>query len=490
MKEQTEVELIAWHPTGFKLTFIVQANQSVLVGKSSNCGVQLRGHDISDIHCSIGFEEGQLWIQDWMTASGTKVNNAPVTSQTFFGQGCVVEIGSYKIQISSAQKATLTTNSGNDAKHFTAAPHVDEENSIEQSSCKPIQKSAQSTVPVAKRNALPQNALPQNALPNSEMHHSETPLDDLPASELMAPTDETEHAHSTFKDTGVVPRMQPGSGIDLLAQEEETYDRETVELLLAEIDDLRTALSQADAQHVSVADSLPEDSDDADSDRVLARIQELSEEANRAEERVLLLEEMLHAAEDTNRSEVEERTHLEAWMGDIEKRVGQREAEHAAEIAALRQRLDSADKANAKLQRQVQHTGAEGECTDPHDGDVLEQLQRENGELQNTLAEVTKDLRQLKQKFENQSEESDTALREERAKIAREHADMSRLKYEYAQKIKELEELPASTAHADPSRQSLLEHRQHLRELNKGQKKRPASPSLSSRLKSIWNMID
>ena len=52
---------------------------------------------------------------------------------------------------------------------------------------------------------------------------------------------------------------------------------------------------------------------------MLHRIQELAEEANRADERVLILEEMLHAAEDVNRAEVEERAQLEAWVGDIEK---------------------------------------------------------------------------------------------------------------------------------------------------------------------------
>lgn len=443
MTHQTEVELVAWHPTGFTLPFVVRANQSVLVGKSSNCGVRLPGHDISDIHCSIGLEEGQLWVQDWTSASGTRLNGAPVTSKTYAGQGGVVELGSYKIQAATANKSKLVSSG----------------------------TSAMSTGHVA---------------PQSEISPAAPP-----AIEHLAPTEDGEYAPPTFQAAGLAPLMQPIAGIDLLTQEDETYDRETVELLLAEIDDLRTALAQADSKQLTVADPMADNSDNlVDSDRVLSRIQELSEEANRADERVLLLEEMLHAAEDANRSEVEERSHLEAWVGDIEKRVGQREAEHAAELEALRERLESADKANIRLQRQLQHAAADGECTDSHDGDVLEQLQRENGELQNALVDVTKDLRRLQQKFENQSEESNTALREERAKIAREHADMSRLKYEYAQKIKELEELPMSTTHADPSRQCLVEHRQRLREMNHEKKERQPSQSLSGRLKRIWSMID
>ncbi len=488
MTGRTEVELIAWHRSGFRLPFIVQANQSVLVGKSRNCGVQLRGHDICDIHCSIGFGDGQLWVQDWMSASGTIVNGVPVTSRTFVGMGCVIEIGSYKIQLSPANEATLKSPSDDGAKHHTTPTPVDENNSMEHSS----NMSTQPSAVVAVQAALHSEVSPANPLASKHLSAPEQSVLDVP----------------TCNEAGVAPLRQPMADIDRRSQEDETYDRETVELLLAEIEDLRTALAQADARHDTVANSMAADAMAAgamtagamtagamtagadDSDRVLTRIQELSEEANRAEERVLLLEEMLHAAEDANRSEVEERSHLEAWVGDIEKRVGQREAEHAAELEALRERLDSADKANVRLQRQLQQRAADGEGTDSHNGDVLEQLQRENSQLQNSLAAVTKDLRQLKQKLESQSQESDTALREERAKIAREHAEMSRLKYEYAQKIKELEELPTSTAQVDPSRQSLIEHRQYLRGLNKGKIKCPTAPSLASRLKSIWKMID
>ena len=46
-------------------------------------------------------------------------------------------------------------------------------------------------------------------------------------------------------------------------------------------------------------------------------MQELIEEANRSDERVAILEDLLHAAEDASRSEIEERAQLEAWVGDI-----------------------------------------------------------------------------------------------------------------------------------------------------------------------------
>ncbi|MEZ6138491.1 MAG: hypothetical protein R3C53_26715 [Pirellulaceae bacterium] len=63
---------------------------------------------------------------------------------------------------------------------------------------------------------------------------------------------------------------------------------------------------------------------------------------------------------------------------------------------------------------------------------------------------------------------------------------MSRLKFEYAQKIRELEESPRSESNADPRLQNLHEHRQFLRETSQVKK----VPSLSGRLKRIWQRIE
>lgn len=117
MIHQTEVELVAWQAGGSTQSIVVKSNQSVLIGRSNNCGLRLSGHSVSDIHCRIGFEEGQLWVQDWMSAAGTKVNGDPVTTKTYFGQGCVVEIGTYRIQVSKADAAKHETESSEEGEH-------------------------------------------------------------------------------------------------------------------------------------------------------------------------------------------------------------------------------------------------------------------------------------------------------------------------------------------------------------------------------------
>ena len=46
-----------------------------------------------------------------------------------------------------------------------------------------------------------------------------------------------------------------GSDVDFLSDEDEVYDRETVELLLAEIEDLRNSLAQRDAEQFSACET-------------------------------------------------------------------------------------------------------------------------------------------------------------------------------------------------------------------------------------------
>ena len=69
---------------------------------------------------------------------------------------------------------------------------------------------------------------------------------------------------------------------------------------------------------------------------------------------------------------------------------------------------------------------------------------------------------------------------------------MSRLKFEYAQKLRELEEVEVAARtvkEADPRLESLREHRQFLREMSEEKKERQKH-SLTSRLKRIWNLVE
>ena len=102
ISEQTKpsvVTITATSKSGSIRRHELAPEKGVFVGRSSNCGLQLDGQDLSDIHCRFGFENGQVSIQDWMSSQGTKVNGEVITDSRTVGPGDVIEIGHHSITL-------------------------------------------------------------------------------------------------------------------------------------------------------------------------------------------------------------------------------------------------------------------------------------------------------------------------------------------------------------------------------------------------------
>jgi hypothetical protein len=277
--------------------------------------------------------------------------------------------------------------------------------------------------------------------------------------------------------------------------DEQTFDRETVALLQAEIEDLRAALAERDADHspdssVAFADFASCDEEPADD--VLQRMEQLIEEANRSDERVSLLEEMLHAAEDASRSEREERDQLEAWVRDIEGRIGQREDEHHAEIDVLKNRLQESVSSQERLQKQLRLASAgNGGAASKQVEEMLEALQRRNRELQESLAESQKQCTLLERRLAAAESGQDEILRAERATLAKEQAKVARLRYELSGKLAEIEQSSKSENVADQvNGQRIRALREHLREIHEQEKHEAKESSLVTRLAKLWKRVE
>lgn len=454
------VKLIALNDHGEAISVGLSPNRAVLVGKSCNCGLQLVGDEISDIHCSICLESGRVWVQDWLSASGTRLNGKEIASRVEVHRDATVQVGCFSIRIAEESSAA-DTNPANAMQSYS-----------------PTQTSLESHDPSKCSQVLTKERCSDLEIPS-----------EANASDLCEQHEGAESDCDAFSFD--IDSLSLDSEDRLFSDDAHAPDHETISLLQAEIADLQAALAQRDAEEsLGFAPLGCSGIDPVESEHALRRMQELVEEANRADERVMILEEMLHAAEDANRAEVEERAHLEAWVSDIERRIGQREQEHAAELGALRERHEASDQRLVQLQRQLRQAAMTGDSAQKRYEQSMEQLQHDNQHLQQQLADTNKELRQYQQKCENLSLETDVALREERAKVAKEHAEMSRLKYEYAQKISELEQaIPKSESALDPRIQSLQEHRQHLREMSEERKRSREQQSLSGRLKRIWNQV-
>ena len=106
------ITLTARTPAGATRQYTLRADQGVFAGKSSNCGLQLPGTGIADIHCRIGFEEGKLYAQNWMSADGLRVNGRPISMKTEIAMGDVIQIGEHRILVEPGSRPTSASEIG------------------------------------------------------------------------------------------------------------------------------------------------------------------------------------------------------------------------------------------------------------------------------------------------------------------------------------------------------------------------------------------
>jgi hypothetical protein len=459
--EQTisgSITLTATGKVGASRHYELQSDQGVFIGSSSNCGLQLRGDKVADIECRIDLKDGILCLQNWISAEGTRLNGKPISEATDLHIGDVIEIQDHEISVESSD--AVGQASRKDDGEITEQINTDD-------------------VPFDE----------------PEDSRRDTPTSAVPASETLA----SETLASCSPEPDATTCDAPESmdlDCDFFAfEEEETYDAETVALLRAEIEELQTALAQRDAeQNFDRPDSYDQEATSSApveaSDQVLQRMQELIDEANVSDERVSLLEEMLHASEATNRSEHEERDQLEAWVGDIEQRIGQREDEHLAEVETLRNRLEESNLRQEQLQKQLQKAAFSGNAPKQYE-ETLENLQRTNKELQEKLGETEKRCLSLERKAEQASGDQDSALREERANIAKETAKISRLRFELSSKLTEIEHLPKDQNLEDKETAHRIRAlREHLKEIHEQEKLEEKDAPLTKRLAKLWKRVE
>ncbi|MEM1068172.1 MAG: FHA domain-containing protein [Planctomycetota bacterium] len=481
----SSIHLIAQDPAGATRSYELSGDQGVFVGSSANCGLQLPGDGIGDIHCRIGFEDGKLQVQDWMSATGTRVNGQVIESSAPISPGDVVEIGQQKIKIGNQASGPA----------INSEPAIDcvEEQSDQSSERQSFaddrvddQEFDGRAFDLDARAEL--NATGDNAIEALQEVASDSSSDAIVSPEPIG-IDEFDGGSA---DLGLlVPESMDFDADFSEWEEEETFDRETVELLRAEIEDLQAQLAQRDSDQLQ-SDSISFDSTEntVDSSAVDQRMQELIDEANRSDERAALLEEMLHAAEDSSRNEIEERSQLEGWVSDIESRLSQREEEHEAEVEALRQRLETAQQEQEQLQRRLGQAAHGGNAPRQYE-ETLEKLQQANRQLQEQLAESRKQLHALEKQLEEAEGTQEGALREERASIAKEQARLSRMRFELSRKVAEVENLPKEVKEEEQEMSHKIRAlRQHLREIHEEEKKEEAEASLTSRLAKLWKRVE
>ena len=490
------ITLTATNDFGSTHRYDLDADQGVFVGASDNCGLQLHGAELADIHCRIGIEEGKAWVQDWMSSSGTRVNGNEIDSKVEVQVGDVIQIGQHKIAVGGRSSGVDPETSESDDREETISTESTLKTEPRQGDDHSTDFDEDSEETILDGRFLHDAVLSEGVetAPSDAIASEESNL------QVPAAIDETEtydaKPQSLPEESAVLEAEDDGDDFDedfFDFEEEESFDKETVALLQAEIEDLQAALAQRDAERFDVVgDSQPSGDVQGveESDEVLQRMQDLVEEANRSDERVSILEEMLQAAEDANRREHEERQQLEAWVNDIEQRIGQREEEHAAEVESLKARIEDADAQQEKLQRKFRKAAVSAGASKEMD-ESMEELQQQNRHLQFDLAHSRKECVALQQQLDKATQDQEAFLREERAKLAKEQAQASRLRFELSTKLAAIEEMPKNDNAADrEASEKIRTLREHLREIHEQEKQEEKEASLATRLSKLWKRVE
>ena len=432
-------------PHGACQNITIESGTSLSIGSHESCDLQLVGADISAMHCVVKFLNGTLWIQDWHTRSGTLVDGHQVVGETELAHGTIVQLGAYQFTIG-------------------LSPPVD---------------SAEEHTPTA--TAIESSIQPTTVSSNQDTPEILAPPDIMAPLQIQAPFDghdEVEEPWDALSDDTLQ-----------LLQEEIVNLQQQLQEQIIETDRLRT--KHQVEPHDSQLTATPS-TESIKPQRTL----ELLDELERSDERIAALEELLLITEEASLAEQEERRQIEAWIGEVEIRFGQREAESTAEMEVFKRKLHDTLAERNRLELRLQ-TAASPQGSREVFQETLDQLRTQNSTLaaelerqQRHVSGLERNVEQLKEQLDPDALQRrlDDAVREERLQMAQERAEMARQRVAMA---RELEQIPQAHRRADPDSETKFQAlRQHLKEIHVQEQQDKKERSIGSRLAQLWKSLE
>ena len=532
-------------PSASPIEHALEDGRSVFVGASDSCGIQVKGEGVANIHCLIEVEGSDVYIQDWASNAGTIINGSAIEDKTPVKIGDSIVIGKTNLVLAGGPNViepdgnTDSTNTsqprtqepreesigmellGIDESVDTTEPEVQPQvvddqpivaastgrlsDSFAPPAVEPIQERSESTPVVSEQDqpsmleSHPTDSDAQHGEPSAEPEQSL--CEDLAELEPDSDADDFESNHLTADDLDWDP-----AGFE----DDEEIDPEIVQLLKSEIEDLRIQIAERDEQIAtmerlsnleteldqSTSPAAKEAEQSTASDELVTRVDDLLAELAEHDERVETLQELLQTAEIQNQAEREERNCLESWVGEIEQRIGQRESEWQAETDALRERLDSTSQQRDQLQQQLHAVskrigGTTGQDAVPDE--TLQKLQKQNAELQTALEQSHKQCVSLTRQVDRLQSEEPESVQAERAELAKQKAEVSRIRFELSKRLQDVDEAPVRENQPDGEFTHKLQAlRQHLREIHEEEKleREQRGESLFGRISGLWKRVE
>ena len=104
---QAEIRLTIHRSDGWVAHRELAPGDTLTVGSKASCGLCLEDPSVAPIHCILKFVEGGLWVQDWYSSGGTRIDGRPVSEETRVLAGETIELGAYFIRTASAESSDL-----------------------------------------------------------------------------------------------------------------------------------------------------------------------------------------------------------------------------------------------------------------------------------------------------------------------------------------------------------------------------------------------
>ena len=274
----------------------------------------------------------------------------------------------------------------------------------------------------------------------------------------------------------------------------------------AEIELLRFEIADRDAQILALKQQVAgadqsSTVDESDTLKLVSRLEELLEELKLSDERVQGLEELLRVSEHATMAEREERLQINTWLNEIEKRIGQREAELEAEIDSLTRQVQNAKQDADVIQTQFESMSVVSSGSEEKN-DALAALNEQVEELRASLQEANEKNRELVRRavvseqnidFRTKMHEAQDELAKFRLEASKERAEMARRHAELESIRDELEiraNKPARNFDESVTRMRAL--REHLKDIHAEEmaaKAKEKSNSLGGRIASLLTRL-
>lgn len=468
-------------PDGLSEFHEITPENNLIIGSSPNCSVRIDDQSVSSMHCLISLQEGRLSVQDWYTASGTFLNGERLNTPCTFGPGDDIRVGEYKISVD------FEANKANDAN---------------------LAETARGAEPATLSSHL--NAAFADDNPPSE----EPPLDDDdPLAAVRALRTEIvdgeldslrQRVNDLELENEELRQLQAQQAEIGFGDSADPFDREMLDLLKAEVEELQSEVAQRDARIAELQNGASEadvPQDTTETEALVERLEVMLAELEAGDERVAALEDLLRNSDDAARAEADERRQLAAWANDIEERVSQREADWQAQEDALRSQIRGLEEEREKFDEQIrditrrQGTTAQAQLVTELRAkidDLTEQV-RKTEEARDKLQEHIDDV-EFQKTDSGQKARLEEMVREERLQIAQERAEVTRERSELARLRTEMEVLGSTNARkVDDATCRVQAFREHLKDIGN---KPPTSSAgaektgLAGRLSRLWKRLE